>query len=183
MKEAKKMARDIQAGWDDKTRGRQQEEARPPHPFLGKRLSPSCHWRLKPVCSGRWRVLNQRLHCSVSSCPSAQCSWDHPCCGFIIISFLVILSRTALHWCSRICQPLTCSGSLGQPLVSAFPCGSAGKASACNVGDLGSIPWEDPLEKEMATHSSILAWKIPWTEERDRLQSMESRVRHDCGIN
>ena len=38
--------------------------------------------------------------------------------------------------------------------------------SARNVGDLGSIlGWEDPLEKEMATHSSILAWRIPWTEE------------------
>ena len=39
---------------------------------------------------------------------------------------------------------------------------------------------EDPLEKEMATHSSTLAWKIPWTEEPDRLQSMGSqRVGHD----
>ena len=39
---------------------------------------------------------------------------------------------------------------------------------------------EDPLEKEMAPHSSTLAWKIPWTEEPDRLQSMGSlRVRHD----
>ena len=39
---------------------------------------------------------------------------------------------------------------------------------------------EDPLEKEMATHSSILAWKIPGTEEPDGLQSMESqKVRHD----
>ena len=39
---------------------------------------------------------------------------------------------------------------------------------------------EEPLEKEMATHSSILAWKIPWTEEPGRLQSMElQRVRHD----
>ena len=45
-----------------------------------------------------------------------------------------------------------------------FPCGSAGKESACNAGDLGSIPgWEDPLEKGKATHSSILAWSIPWT--------------------
>ena len=35
-----------------------------------------------------------------------------------------------------------------------------------------SVGWEDPLEKEMAIHSSILAWKIPWTEEPDRLQSM-----------
>ena len=40
--------------------------------------------------------------------------------------------------------------------VQGFPCSSAGKESACNMGDLGSIPgWEDPLEKEMATHSSI----------------------------
>ena len=35
-----------------------------------------------------------------------------------------------------------------------------------------SLGWEDPLEKEMATHSSILAWKIPWMEEPSRLQSM-----------
>ena len=43
-----------------------------------------------------------------------------------------------------------------------------------------SLGWEYPLEKEMATHSSILAWEIPWTEEPGRLQSMGSkRVRHD----
>ena len=43
-----------------------------------------------------------------------------------------------------------------------------------------SLGWEDPLEKEMATHSSILAWKIPWTEEPGGLQFMGSqRVRHD----
>ena len=43
-----------------------------------------------------------------------------------------------------------------------------------------SLGLEDPLEKEMATHSSILAWRIPWTEEPCRLQSMGSqRVRHD----
>ena len=43
-----------------------------------------------------------------------------------------------------------------------------------------SLGWEDPLEKEMATHSSTLAWKIPWTEEPGRLQSMESLiVGHD----
>ena len=43
-----------------------------------------------------------------------------------------------------------------------------------------SLGWEDPLEKEMATHSSTLAWKIPWIEEPGRLQSMGSqRVRHD----
>ena len=43
-----------------------------------------------------------------------------------------------------------------------------------------SLGWEDPLEKEMATHSSILAWRIPWTEEPGRLQSTGSqRVGHD----
>jgi len=43
-----------------------------------------------------------------------------------------------------------------------------------------SLGWEDPLEKEMTTHSSTLAWKIPWTEEHGRLQSMGSqRVGHD----
>ena len=41
---------------------------------------------------------------------------------------------------------------------------------------VGSLGREDPLEKEMATHSSTLAWKIPWTEERGGLQQ---RVRHD----
>ena len=43
-----------------------------------------------------------------------------------------------------------------------------------------SLGWEDPLEWEMATHSSILAWKIPWTEEPGGLQSTESqRGGHD----
>ena len=42
------------------------------------------------------------------------------------------------------------------------------------------LDWEDPLEEEMATHSSILAWRIPWTEEPDRLQFMGSpRVGQD----
>ena len=46
-----------------------------------------------------------------------------------------------------------------------------------NLGDLG---WEDPLKKGMAVHSSILAWRIPWTEEHGGLQSMGSqRVEHD----
>ena len=102
-----------------------------------------------------------------------------------------------------------------------FPGGSAGKESACNVGDLGFIPglgrspgegisyplqyscaslvtqlvknlpvmqetwaqslgWENPLEKGMATHSSILAWRISWTEEPGGLQSTGlQRIGHD----
>ena len=43
---------------------------------------------------------------------------------------------------------------------------SDSEESACHVGDLGLIPgWEDALKKGMATHFSILAWKIPWTED------------------
>ena len=57
-----------------------------------------------------------------------------------------------------------------------FPGGSDGKAPAYNVGtQVRSLGREDPLEKEMATHSRILAWKIPWTEESRGLQSMESQ--------
>ena len=40
-----------------------------------------------------------------------------------------------------------------------------GKESAANAGDTGDLGWEDPLEKGMPTHSSILAWRIPWAEE------------------
>ena len=48
-----------------------------------------------------------------------------------------------------------------------FPCSSVGKESACSAGDPGlgrSLGWEDPLQKEIATHSRILAWKMSWTE-------------------
>ena len=64
-----------------------------------------------------------------------------------------------------------------------FSDGSDGKEFACNVGDPSLIPGSgrsDPLEKGMATHSSILSWRIPWTEEPGTLQSMRSqRVEHD----
>ena len=62
-----------------------------------------------------------------------------------------------------------------------FPDGSAGKESACNAGELvRSLGWEDPLEKEMATRSGILAWQIPWTEEPCGLQSMGlQKVRYN----
>ena len=57
-----------------------------------------------------------------------------------------------------------------------FPRWLNGKESACQA-EYGVWPlgWEDPLEKEMATHSSILAWEIPWTKEPDRLQSLGSQ--------
>jgi len=54
------------------------------------------------------------------------------------------------------------------------------KNPPANAGELSSLVREDPLEVGMATHSSILAWRIPWTEEPDRLQSIGlQRVRYD----
>ena len=56
------------------------------------------------------------------------------------------------------------------------------KESACNAGE--PLGWEDPLEKGMATHSNILAWGIPWTEEPSGLQFMGlQRVRHNWATN
>ena len=71
--------------------------------------------------------------------------------------------------------------SIEYSTVVGFPGGSDSKASVYNTGDPGSIPGLGrSLEKEMAVHSSTIAWKIPWTEEPGRLQSMGSqRVRHD----
>ena len=66
-------------------------------------------------------------------------------------------------------------------LPQGLPGGSDGKESAGNAGDPGLIlGQEDPLEEGMATHSSIFAWRILWTEEPGRLQSTGShRVRYD----
>ena len=80
---------------------------------------------------------------------------------------------------------------LSTPVFLGFPSGSDGKRASLVAQRLKRLPArretqvqflgrEDPLEKEMATHSSILAWRIPWTEEPGRLQSSGSqRVRHD----
>ena len=58
------------------------------------------------------------------------------------------------------------------PIYALFSGGSNGKESACNAGDsVSSLGMEDPLEKGMATHSSVLAWRIPWTEEPGDLKS------------
>ena len=54
-----------------------------------------------------------------------------------------------------------------------FPCGDARDSDSV-------LGWEDPLEEGMATHSSVVAWRLPWTEEPGGLQSMGSqRVGHD----
>ena len=68
--------------------------------------------------------------------------------------------------------------------IMGFPGGSVVKNQPANAGDekmrVQSLSQEDPLEKEIVTHSSIPAWKIPWTEELGGLQSMElHRVRQN----
>ena len=61
-----------------------------------------------------------------------------------------------------------------------FPGGLVVKNPPANAGDARDMGWEEPLEEEMATHSSILAWEIPQTEERGRLQFKGSqRVRQN----
>ena len=65
---------------------------------------------------------------------------------------------------------------LPTPVFLGFPCGSAGKnPPAMQETWVKSLDWEDPLEMGKATHSSILAWRIPWTVQSTGSQ----RVRHD----
>ena len=69
---------------------------------------------------------------------------------------------------------------IGKSEILSFPGGSVAKKLPANIGDPGSIPGLGrSLEKEMATHSSILAWNILWTEEPIRLQSMGSQKVSD----
>ena len=69
-------------------------------------------------------------------------------------------------------------------IVRGFPSGSDGKESVCSAADardmVPSLGREDPLEKGMATHSSILAKRITWTEEPGGLQSMGSQRVRPC---
>ena len=65
-----------------------------------------------------------------------------------------------------------------------FSGGSDSKESACNAGDPGSTPGSERyLEKEVATHSSILAWRIPWIEEPERGYSLWGREESDINSN
>ena len=60
--------------------------------------------------------------------------------------------------------------------LTGFPgCSDAKESAAVQKTQVQSLGWEDPLEKEMATHSSILAWEIPWTEQPGWLQSVGSQ--------
>ena len=76
--------------------------------------------------------------------------------------------------------PLWILARTAQPLWASLGAQRAKNLPAMQETWVQSLDGEDPLEKEMATHSSIVAWKIPWMEEPGRLQSMGSqRVGHD----
>ena len=76
----------------------------------------------------------------------------------VLCIFFRILVKS--FWASKVAQMVKNQPAMKETLV-------------CSLG------WDDPLEKGMATHSSVLAWRIPWTEEPHALQSMGSqRVRH-----
>ena len=110
---------------------------------------------MKGIGKKRWEVLGHLLFTSPGT--------TLPLC-FVKIHDLWVLSLFSIKCCTGP------------------PGGSDGTASACSEGDPGLIPGlgRSPLEKEMATHSSTLAWKIPRTKEPGRLQSMGSqRVGHD----
>ena len=93
--------------------------------------------------------------------------------SFLICQVGLITNLNSLGWTERLALTTTvCVAYLVAQEVKHLPA-----RRETRVQCLGR---EDPLEKEMATHSSTLAWKIPWTEEPARLQSMGSqRVRHD----
>jgi len=98
---------------------------------------------------------------------SQRLCWAWPFLAELISLNLILL------FCKRGWQYLSLLG-----LLQGFPGGSIGKESACNAGDpIQSLGQEDPpgSGKAMATHSSILAWRIPWTEEPGRLQSVGSQ--------
>ena len=83
-------------------------------------------------------------------------------------------------WWATVLWVANSQTGLTNTFTLGFPVGSDGKEPTCNAGDPGLIPGsEDPMEEEMATYSSILAWKIPWTEKPGGLQSTGSqRVKH-----
>ena len=88
---------------------------------------------------------------------------------------LIVLSNSVLKY--LLTQGQTSVSLLWGSLwyLRGFPCSSVKNLSAMQETWVRFLGWEDPLDKEIATHSGILAWRIPWTEEPDRLQSMGSQ--------
>ena len=129
----------------------------PPYP-QGNKYSDFCHYRL--VFTSSCTSCIYILWCMTSFIQHERCGFEiHPHCCMYLASLLETIR--GVHWASLVAQ-----------MVKNLP----------TMWDT-QVP-EDHLEKGMATHSSILAWRIPWTEESCGLQSMGlQRVRHNCVTN
>ena len=139
-------------------------------------LCPSCIWcRFSELISQPsqnhypWAIWAAHLEALLSSLVCLV--GDNPTCSFTL----------PVHPQSCFSDLLTAYSSknlincMTLILLLVFPGGSVVKSlSAVQKTQVWSLSWEDPLEKEMATHSSILSWEIPWTDEPGGLQSMGS---------
>ena len=131
---------------------------------------PFCFWTHSSVLA--WRIPRAGEPGGLPSMGSHRVrhNWSNLAAAAASASELCFISSKIGNWVPPV--------SLRVP---GFPGGSDGKESASSTGDLVlSLGWEDSLEKEMATYSSTLAWKIPWTEDPGMLQSMGlHRVGHN----
>ena len=91
------------------------------------------------------------------------------CQKFELASLKKLLKRQARDWGKMFTKYVCAIHTMGFPVAQMVK-----NLPAIQETWVRSLGWEDPLQKRMATHSSILAWKIPWTEEPRRLQSMGS---------
>ena len=146
---------------------------------------PGLHWCMQAFsCRSKWELLSccgapALGHLGFSSFSAqAQELW---CTGLVVMWYVGSFQTRDWTWvpCTgrwMLNHWTTWSASLVVQMVKNLPA-----VQETRVWFLG---WEDPLEKEMATHSSILAWRIPWTEEPSGLQSKGSqRVGHNWRIN
>ena len=111
------------------------------------------------------------------TCTISSCQW-----------YLIIISLTCIsNWPLCQCHKVNFNTSfliLFRSIIASLVAQMVKSPPAMQEPWVQSLGWEDPLEKGMLTHSSILAWRIPWTEEPSRLQSMESqRVEHNWATN
>ena len=153
----------------------------PPRPTRGRELGSSSKYQPGGFCylPPRFSMWNGDIHLLLSLSPNLKkfLFYFCLCCIFIYARRFSLVAGS--RGCSSVCGAwashcggCSCWASLVAQTVRCL--------LAVQETWVRSLGWEEPLEKEMATHSSTLAWKITWMEEPGRLQSMGSqRVSHD----